>query len=209
MPDYKSIYNDVVSTNPLYVLAQNSPGLRIVMQSESVLKHLGGRSLDVGCGPGFAVEYLARQDFNFETYGVDISDQALAVARKRLEGHHQKDLVARLTAINSQTLPFEDGFFQLLTCFDVLEHLDETDIDSTLAEIDRVLAPGGTFLGAVSCRKAGSNDKFGDNLHRTVQATDWWIQKTQPDRGIYDGMRQQFVIWKRKPTDGGSLLPAN
>lgn len=206
MPDYKSIYNDVVNRNPLYKLAQNSPGLRVVLQSESVLQHLAGRSLDVGCGVGFAFEYLSRANFNFDPYGVDISDDAIAEARRRLADH--KNASQRLTVIDSQTLPFEDSFFALVTCFDVLEHLDDADIDSTLIEIDRVLQPGGTFLGAVSCREAGSSDKFGDNLHRTIQSTDWWIKKTAPDRALYDGTRQQFVIWKRKPSDGGSLLGA-
>lgn len=206
MPDYKSIYNDVVNHNPLYKLAQNSPGLRVVLQSESVLQHLAGRSLDVGCGVGFAFEYLSRANFNFDPYGVDISDDAIAEARRRLDGRQNAD--QRLTVIDSQALPFEDSFFALVTCFDMLEHLDESDIDETLKEIDRVLEPGGTFLGAVSCRKAGFSDKFGDNLHRTVQSTDWWIQKTAPDRAIYDGKRQQFVIWKRKPNGGGPLFAA-
>lgn len=204
MPDYKDIYNDVVNHNPLYVQAQNSPGLRIVLQSEAILSHFTGRSLDVGCGVGFAYEYLSRSNFNVDPYGVDISDDAIAEARRRLS--HLNNVDQRLTVIDSQTLPFEESFFALVTCFDVLEHLDETDINDSLDEIDRVLQPGGTFLGAVSCRKAGSCDKFGDNLHRTIQSTDWWIQKTAPDRAIYDGSRQQFVIWKRKPIDGGSLF---
>lgn len=203
MPDYKEIYNDVVNTNPLYTQAQNSPGFRIVLQSEPVLIQLAGRSLDVGCGVGFAFEYLSKRNFNFETHGVDISNEAIALARRRL--HPMKDLDRRLKVIDSQTLPFDDDYFALVTCFDVLEHLDEADIDDTLREIDRAMRPGGTFLGAVSCRKAGADDKFGDNLHRTVRSTDWWIEKMRPDRAIYDGFRQQLTIWKRKPTGNSPL----
>lgn len=200
MPDYRAIYNDVVNTDHRYVLAQNSPGFRAILQAESTLIHLAGRSLDVGCGPGFAFEYLSGHQFHFHTFGVDISDQAIEKAKARLEG--MKNLDARLKAIDGQVFPFEDDFFSLVTSFDVLEHLDEPDIEATLAEIGRVLRPGGTFYGAVSCRKSGIEDQFGDNLHRTVRPTDWWIQKMRPDQAIYDGKREQFLIWKRKPNDG-------
>ncbi len=199
MPDYREIYNDVVNTNSRYTLAQNSPGFRTVVQSEPILIHLSGRSLDVGCGIGFAFEHLSNRPFQFETYGVDISNEAIAIAKKRLQGQHgMQNLDDRLKAIDSQTLPFGDGHFSLVTCFDVLEHLDESDIDATLAEINRTMRPGGTFLCAVSCRKAGSEDKFGDNLHRTVEPTDWWIDKIQPGRAIFDGHRKQLILWKNK-----------
>jgi len=96
-------------------------------------------------------------------------------------------------------LPFEDDYFSLVTCFDVLEHLDEPDIDATLTEINRTMRDGGTLVCAVSCRKAGSEDKFGDNLHRTIESTDWWIDKIKPKRAIFDGHRQQLVMWTQKP----------
>jgi len=205
MPDYKEIYNDVVKTNPLYTLAQNSPGFRVVIQSEPILIHLSGRSLDVGCGVGFVFEYLSQRHFNFETYGVDISNEAIDLAKQRLS--KMKNLDQRLKAMDSQSLPFEDGYFSLVTCFDVLEHLDEGDITTTLAEIDRTMVHNGTFVGAVSCRKAGAEDKFGDNLHRTIQSSDWWINKIQPDRAVYDGNRKQLILWKRKPDPNAPLFP--
>jgi ubiquinone/menaquinone biosynthesis C-methylase UbiE len=200
MPDYKEIYNDVVKTNSRYTVAQNSPGFRIVLQSEAILINLAGRSLDVGCGVGFAFEYLSNLPFQFETHGVDISDQAIAIAKQRLRSQHRmQNLDDRLKVLDSQTLPFADDHFSLVTCFDVLEHLDEPDIDATLKEIDRTMAIGGTFLCAVSCRRAGTEDKFGDNLHRTIQSTDWWIEKMQPQRAIFDGHRKQLIMWKNQP----------
>ncbi len=199
MPDYKEIYNDVVNTNSRYTVAQNSPGFRVVLQSEPILIHLSGRSLDVGCGVGFAFEYLSNPQFRFDTYGVDISNEAIAIAKRRLRSEpRMQNLDDRLKVLDSQTLPFEDEFFSLVTCFDVLEHLDESDIDATLQEIDRTMLIGGTLLCAVSCRKAGTADKFGDNLHRTVKATDWWIDRIQPKRAIFDGQRKQLIMWKNK-----------
>jgi SAM-dependent methyltransferase len=128
-------------------------------------------------------------------FGVDISDIAIEKARTRLAdipGSKQ-----RLLVLDSQQLPFEDDFFSLVTCFDMLEHLDEGDIQTTWAEIQRVLRPRGTILSSVSCRPAGVEDKFGDNLHRTVRSVDWWIQQLQPDRVEFDVARSQLKIWKR------------
>ena len=176
-----------------------------MVQAEQTLVHLAGRSLDVGCGIVFAFEYLSGHQFNFHTFGVDISDQAIEKAKERLA--NLQNLEARLKTLDGQTLPFEDDYFSLVTSFDVLEHLDEPDIDATLREIDRVVRPGGTFYGAVSCRKSGIDDKFGDNLHRTVRSVDWWIEKTRPDNATWDGAREQFLIWKRAPTDGESMFP--
>lgn len=156
---------------------------------------ISGRSLDVGCGVGFVVAYLSLPSFDLQPFGVDISDVAIEKAQTRLA--EIPGSKKRLLALDSQQLPFEDDFFSLVTCFDMLEHLDESDIQITWGEIQRVLRPRGTFLGAVSCRPAGIEDKFGDNLHRTVRSVDWWIEQLQPDRVEFDVSRSQLKIWKR------------
>lgn len=194
MPEYREIYNHVVSTDQRYNLAENSPGLRAVIQATAQLSMLSGRSLDVGCGVGFVVEYLSGPTFDFNAFGADISDQAIERAKTRLD--HIAGSAQRLAILKDQTLPYEDNSFSLVTCFDVLEHLDKSDIESTLAEIWRVLRPGGVFFGSVSCRTSGVNDLNGENLHRTVESPDWWIDRVGPDRAEYDGHRTQLALWK-------------
>ncbi len=197
MPDYRDIYNDIVNSDVRYVQAENSPGFRSVVQATEKLKCISGRSLDIGCGVGFVVHYLSTRAFDLMPFGVDISDAAIEKAKERLasvQGSHQ-----RLSVLESTQLPFEDDFFALVTCFDVLEHLDENDIQSLWAEASRVLRPGGMFFGSVSCRRSGIEDKFGDNLHRTVQSVDWWIETLSPDQVEYDTIKKQLKIWKRSP----------
>lgn len=208
MPEYKEIYNDVVANDARYNLAENSPGLRAAIQATSQLQMLTGRSLDVGCGVGFVVEYLSGPAFNFNAFGIDISDAAIDKAVQRLT--NIPGSIQRLMVVNNQSLPFEDNYFQLVTCFDVLEHLDVVDIEATLKEIQRVLHPTGVFFGSVSCRLSGVNDKFGDNLHRTVKSADWWLEKIGPDRAEYDGHRKQLALWKqnRNPSTPKSVMPA-
>lgn len=194
MPDYREIYNDIVTHDQRYNLAENSPGLRAVIEAGDRLSMLSGRMLDIGCGVGFALEYLSGPTFDFVTFGVDASDLAIEKAKQRLAKFPGS--VQRLMALEDQNLPFEDDFFSLITCFDVLEHLDEHDIDLTLDEIQRVVRKGGVILLSVSNRTSGVDDKFGDNLHRTVKSVDWWIDKFSPDHAQYDGHRQQLTMWK-------------
>lgn len=197
MTDYRAIYNHVVATDDRYNLAETSPGLRVVIESADSLRGISGAALDVGCGVGFVVEYLSGRIFDVTAYGADISDHSIARAIERLQRF--PELTKRLVVLETQRLPFADDFFSLVTCFDMLEHLDVPDVDATLAEISRVLRPGGTLLGSVSCRPSGIVDQFGGNLHRTVESVDWWLNRIQPEKAEYDGIRKQLKFWKRNP----------
>ncbi|HYY58662.1 MAG TPA: class I SAM-dependent methyltransferase, partial [Pyrinomonadaceae bacterium] len=91
------------------------------------------RILDVGCGTGANLELLARFG---DVEGVDISQDALAFCRARgLES-------VRHGA--AEKLPYGDGEFDLVTSFDMVEHLDD-DV-AGLKEMRRVLRPGGRAL---------------------------------------------------------------
>jgi SAM-dependent methyltransferase len=91
------------------------------------------RFLDVGCGTGANLEMLA----HFGTAeGVDVSEDALAFCRARgLAG------VRRGAA---ESLPYDDGEFDVVTALDVVEHLDD-DL-AGLGEMRRVLKPSGRAL---------------------------------------------------------------
>ena len=91
------------------------------------------RILDVGCGTGANLLMLSEYG---DAEGVDISEDALAFCRERgLEK-------VRLGA--AEDLPYEDGTFDLVTAFDVVEHIDD-DL-AGLREMRRVLRPGGRVL---------------------------------------------------------------
>ncbi|MFT7634085.1 MAG: 2-polyprenyl-3-methyl-5-hydroxy-6-metoxy-1,4-benzoquinol methylase [Mariniblastus sp.] len=198
MPDYREIYNNVFSTDERYHLAQNSPGLRATIQATDRLSMLSGRSLDIGCGVGFVLEYLSGPSFRFNAFGVDVSDQAIEKSKSRM--NHIPGAIQRIQRLASEELPFEDRWFSLITCFDVLEHLDEPDIDRLLAEVKRTLHSQGMFFCSVSCRTSGVLDINGENLHRTVKSTDWWLERIKPEWAEYDGIRKQLSMWMRLPS---------
>lgn len=197
MPDYRSIYNDVIAREENYNLAQSSPGYQNCVEFSHSLSQIGGRSLDFGCGVGFVLEYLASPPFRFEVFGLDASDLAVDRARQRLTRFSFDPAERVHLADGLQLALFPDEHFSLLTSFDVLEHLDEADILTAWKSFLRVLRRGGLFFGSVSCRPSGYDDCFGENLHRTVRGVDWWIERLEPDRAIYDAARNQLLLWKR------------
>lgn len=96
-------------------------------------------ALDVGCGGGFLTEEIAR--LGFDTAGVDPS--ALSV-RAAADHARETGLRIRYVAGAGESLPFEDRSFGAVFCCDVLEHV--RDLPRVIAEISRVLRPGGVFV---------------------------------------------------------------
>ncbi len=96
--------------------------------------------LDVGSGAGQIAKHLLKYaDSGASVTCFDISFEMLRRARNRLQSTVPRNLVADLAH-----LPFADGSFDCITCGYVLEHLP--DPRPGLAELARVLAPGGRML---------------------------------------------------------------
>lgn len=76
-------------------------------------REAGSRLLDVGCGPGAGLE--AARSLGYEAWGLDVSSAAVAVASSR-----NPDRV-RLGTLSDRLFP--QGFFDVITLFDVIEHV--------------------------------------------------------------------------------------
>jgi len=74
----------------------------------------GKLALDVGCAYGYTSDVLA--SFGYETCGVDVSRWGVSQAKTKSRGDF-------LVCDAQTSLPFKAGSFDLVTCFDVLEHL--------------------------------------------------------------------------------------
>lgn len=103
-------------------------------------KPAGSKFLDLGCGVG-SISTLAVKD-KFEVCGLD---------RNRSQLLYQRDdkvnLGINLITGDGQMLPFRGGYFDVVYCCHVLEHI--VDDSSTLTEIHRVLKDGGILLLSV------------------------------------------------------------
>jgi SAM-dependent methyltransferase len=98
----------------------------------------GEQILDVGCGPGYYVAELAEQvGETGHVTGVDPAAPMLAIAEERCAKLPNTDL----READATSLPFDDASFDAVLSVQVLEYLG--DVGPALAEIHRVLRPGG------------------------------------------------------------------
>ena len=94
-----------------------------------------GRLLDCGCGEGHLLKKL-----NGEKYGIDVASIALKRAKERNPD-------AKILKGDITNLPFDDGFFDVVTCSEVLEHIP--NYKTAISEIIRVTKEGGRMIISV------------------------------------------------------------
>lgn len=90
------------------------------------------RLLDAGCGEGFVIREVARDQAQLSAVGGDFSPEALLWGRVNLQ------LQAPLANFDVHHLPFPDHSFPLVICLEVLEHLPDSRVG--LRELARVSA---------------------------------------------------------------------
>jgi len=104
----------------------------------------GERFLDIGCGGGSLV-FMAKDKFN-DLYGIDISSTEIHKANNELKNISRQDggKIRFLQYNVEDGLPFNDDFFDTVTCIAVLQYIK--DVLKLLDEIRRVISPGGEFI---------------------------------------------------------------
>jgi SAM-dependent methyltransferase len=91
--------------------------------------------LDAGCGDGRYLAALAAE-LPPRRAGVDLSGRILETAAARVRADFRQ--------ASLETLPFEDGAFDLVLCTQVIEHVPRPDV--AVFELARVLRPGGRLV---------------------------------------------------------------
>ncbi|GIK36689.1 MAG: type 11 methyltransferase [Chloroflexota bacterium] len=130
-PEYERMYQ--VEDSHWWFVGRRQ--LAQVLIEQCSASHPKQRILDIGCGTGGNLAFLARWG---DGCGVDLSPLALSLAcRRRLP---------RLAQASGLALPYADQSFDLVTLFDVLYHRWISDDDQAVREAYRVLRPGGWLL---------------------------------------------------------------
>lgn len=121
----------------------------------------GARILDCGCGTGANIELLQRFG---RAWGFDLSETGLRLGRAAAR--------TRLTRASATAAPFADAAFDLVTSFDVLYSLEDTDERMALAEMYRLLRPGGYALINVAAmeRLRGDHSVLSREIRRYSRA---------------------------------------
>ncbi|MEM3695992.1 MAG: class I SAM-dependent methyltransferase [Candidatus Bathyarchaeia archaeon] len=104
-------------------------------------KKRDGRVLDLGCGAGRHLIYMANQ--GFETHGIDISETGLNTTKQRLK---KQNLEAQIIKCHMKFLPYINSCFDTVICLHTLYHQKFKDMQETLSEIQRILKKKGFLL---------------------------------------------------------------
>ena len=169
----------------------------------------GDRVLDVGCGIGYGLNLLSIKAG--EVVGVDVDAKAIDYCATHVLNKNPK--LKELRHYDGYHLPYEDQAFDVVTCIDVIEHVEHYDafVDELLRVAKRRVVfgtpnrraeftnPDGTPKNYWHLRE-WSYEELDAILHRHVSQIDWHFVN-----GAWEG---PFTI-SRTPTDSTqSLVPA-
>lgn len=135
VPDYEAtegygIWAQTYDSMPNFLLPLEERAVRPLVDSRPI-----GRALDAACGTGRHARYLAERGHT--VVGIDATEEMLAVAREKAPS-----VTFRAGRLEHLDLP--DASFDLAVCSLALTHLPV--LDSAIAELARVLAPGGRLV---------------------------------------------------------------
>jgi len=100
-------------------------------------------------GVGAGTDHLQWARAGCDCHGVDLTDAAIETTRRHLALH---GLSSKLQRMDAERLPFADSHFDLVYSWGVIHHSAEPQ--RIVAEIHRVLKPGGVFIGMIYGRRS-------------------------------------------------------
>lgn len=114
----------------------------------------GWTMLDIGCGGGATLQRLLKRSKGANVYGIDISEESVAKAKKVNAKVLDKQVF--VCQGSAEELPFENEKFDLVTAVETVYFWP--NLPNCLQEVRRVLKPGGRF--AVVVEVADENSKW-------------------------------------------------
>jgi ubiquinone/menaquinone biosynthesis C-methylase UbiE len=135
---------------------------------------VGKRVLDFGSGEGYGAAYIAQVASSVD--GLDVDDDAVSHAAEV----YQDQANLNFHKGNGARLPFDDATFDLVTCFEVIEHV--VDQDEVVDEIRRVLKPDGVALISTPDKKTYSDDR---NYRNEFHVKEFYVSEFEEFLGKY------------------------
>jgi tellurite methyltransferase len=151
MADNNTVWNTIFSRDGR-VFTQPNEDMPAFAEKLRVQK--AKKVLDLGCGTGRHLVYFA--EAGFEVYGIDQAPRALELARQWL---HEAGLQADLRQGDMiDPLPYPDSFFDGVISIAVIHHTVLAKIKAIIAEMHRVLKPGGLVFVSVPWKDRQDED---------------------------------------------------
>jgi ubiquinone/menaquinone biosynthesis C-methylase UbiE len=135
-PGVRTFWNEFADRYDDRFDERSGDGHALRVRQDAVLKLIGfgpGSALDAGMGPGRLCLELAERGWTVS--GVDASSEMVAIAQRRVPAASTRFVEASI-----EELPFAEGAFDRVAATGVLEY---THVPAALAELSRVLKPGG------------------------------------------------------------------
>ena len=149
----------------------------------------GWTMLDVGCGGGFTIRRLLKRNKDAQVYGIDISEESVAKAKK--VNAEVLDKQVFITLGSAEKLPYEDGKFNLVTAVETVYFWP--NLPNCLQEVRRVLKSGGKF--AILVEMVDSDSKWTSVVEGMTAYSPEDLKKLLDEAGF-----TQTEIHRKKPT---------
>ncbi|MBN1692136.1 MAG: class I SAM-dependent methyltransferase [Dehalococcoidales bacterium] len=151
------------------------------------------RILDAGCGNGVYVVFFAEQ--GFDTYGIDISEEAIEIATENIA---RKGLKAHLGVGDLKKLPFESRYFDVAVSYGVLDHVLFTEAKEIMSEIWRVMDNGGYIyitLRSTEDAECGRGEEVANNTYVLQEGYEKGIIQHFFDLAEIKGLLKDFNVF--------------
>jgi SAM-dependent methyltransferase len=187
---YTDAYHKLISA-----AGQNSPA-RWEFRKETVAQYKhSGALLDLGCSSGSFLESLPRD--SWKLYGIEMSAEGARTAETRTG--------AQVFVGDILDAPFGPESFDVITCFDVLEHLYEPRM--VMARVGEWLKPGGIFYVLVPNVDSAEARVFGSYWHGLEMPRHLFHYSPASLKFLAEsaGLREVSLETHRNPAVGTSL----
>ena len=145
--------------------------------------------LDIGCGGGATLKRLLKRSEGAKVYGIDISEESVAKARRVNAKVLDKQVF--VTQGSAEKLPYEDGKFDLVTAVETVYFWP--NLPDCLKEVKRVLKPEGQF--AIMVEVIENDSMWTDIVKGMTAYSPEQLKKLLDDAGFI-----QTEIHRKKPS---------
>ena len=134
----KDLWEKFYKENKYTMWAPGEATIRFFGRVSKEIYILGKDALDFGCGIGRNTLFM--EELGLNTYGIDISENAILEAKKRRD---VKKMYSWFRTYDGNIIPFADNFFDFVISHGVLDHILMSKAKEMMKEIHRVLSPNG------------------------------------------------------------------
>ena len=163
----------------------------------------GEKILDLGCGTGWATRMLAQRAAGVQAIGVDVSPGMVA----RAEALHSFTIRARYEVCPFEALDFGDATFDRVFSMEALYYA--VDLEQVLAELLRVLKPGGAVDVVIDYYKDSPHT---ESWHTHVPVDMLWLSAAEWTRRFeaagFEDLSTRRVVDRRGPGDEATFQPS-